>query len=137
MPMIAPTDGPPPSPALDPAAAQEAGRPASAVQTLTAGQRPSAAMGGNMPGAMQGGGPDLSGIMVLGQKIDEALLALAQAAPVIGPDVQQMQAILMNALGKFAAQASSAGPGQPQPTGLTVSRSGPQFPGAQDGGKSF
>lgn len=135
-------DGPPPSPETDPAAAAEAGRPAAQVQQLIGGQGGSAAMGP---------GPDMSGIMTLGQKLEEGLLTLAQAAPLIAPDMEQARSILMNALGKFAASAS-AGPssssapmpgpggvpatGQP-PTGLTPTQAGSQFPGAQGGGKPF
>lgn len=127
-----PTDGPPPSPMLDPAAAQEAGRPASAVAGLTAGSQLTAPPG-----------PDVSGVLSLGQKIVEGLLALSQAAPVIGPDMDQAQAIVINALGKFSAGATGtgtspaaplAGPQMqtqaPPPKGAVVGQAGPQFPGA-------
>lgn len=135
-----PTDGPPPSPALDPAAAQEAGMPASAVAGLTAGSALTSAPAG----------PDVSGILALGQKLVEGMLALAQAAPMIGPDMDQAQSIVMNALGKFSSGATGTGtsstspltttpqqpPAQtqaPPPKGAVVSQAGPQFPGALTG----
>lgn len=149
MALTASTDGPPPSPVTDSAAAQEAGRPASAVAGLVAGsgQNP------QMPA-----GQDTSGIMVLGQKLIEGILTLAQAAPLIAPDMDQAQSIIMNALGKFAAQsvggtgtsptmplapagAPPAGQGPAPATGggggAPVSQSGAQFPGNQGGGRPF
>lgn len=149
MPITAPIDGPPPSPETDPAAAREVGRPSSQVAQLTAGQNTA------MPA-----GPDLSGILVLGQKIVEGLLALAQAAPSIAGDMDQAQGIVMNALGKFSSQAATspgtspsmplatplpggapagggggapAAPGGPPPQGQVVTQAGVQFPGAVGG----
>lgn len=102
-----------------------------------------------------GAGPDMSGIMTLGQKLEEGLLTLAQAAPLISPDMDQCRSILMNALGKFAAQAgagsgtsgsaplanpaASAGamPAPPAQGSPSVTQAGSQFPGAQGGGKPF
>lgn len=147
MALTAPIDGPPPSPETDPTAAREAGRPASQVAQLTGGQNPA------MPA-----GPDVSGILVLGQKIVEGMLALAQAAPLIAPDMDQAQAIVMNALGKFSSQAATGtgsspslplaggapqmgggggapAPSQaPPPKSQVVSQDGTQFPGAYQGG---
>lgn len=152
MALTAPIDGPPPSPETDPTAAKEVGRPSSQVAQLTAGQNPA------MPA-----GPDVSGILVLGQKIVEGMLALAQAAPLIAPDMDQAQAIVMNALGKFSSQAatgtdsspslplaggapqmgSPAGGGgggapspsqAPPPKSQVVSQDGVQFPGTYQGG---
>ncbi len=144
MAITAPIDGPPPSPETDPAAAREAGRPAAQIAQLTAGQNSA------MPA-----GPDLSGILVLGQKLVEGMLALAQAAPLIAPEMDQAQSIVMNALGKFSSQAatgtgtSSSMPlatplpggqtaptppgGGPPPQGQVVTQAGSQFPGAVSG----
>lgn len=145
MPITAPIDGPPPSPETDPAAAREVGRPSSQVAQLTAGQNTA------MPA-----GPDLSGILVLGQKLVEGLLALAQAAPLIAPEMDQAQGIVMNALGKFSSQAATGtgtsssmplatplpgapaggapgGQGGPPPRGQVVTQAGYQFPGAISG----
>lgn len=143
MALTASTDGPPPSPMTDASAAQEAGRPASAVAGL---------VGGSQAGQM-GPGQDTSGIMVLGQKLIEGILTLAQAAPLIAPDMDQAQSIIMNALGKFAAQsvggtgtsptmAMGTAPAAPVAPaagggGAPVSQSGAQFPGNQGGGRPF
>lgn len=120
MPITAPIDGPPPSPETDPAAAREVGRPSAQVAQLTAGQ-------GQTPGMPAG--PDLSGVLVLGQKIVEGMLALAQAAPQIAPEMDQAQSIVMNALGKFSSEAASGPPAR----GQVVDQAGSQFPGAFSG----
>lgn len=142
-PIAPPTDGPPPNPVTSPAAAQEAGAAPSAITALL----------GGAGGATQG--PDLSGIMMLGQKLEQGLISLAQAVPLIAPDLDQCKAMLLNALGKFASSTVGGTgtsptapmqtmPGQPQPqagggapTGMSVSQAGPQFPGAQGGGRPF
>lgn len=74
-------------------------------------------------------GPDMSGIMVLGQKIEEGLITLAQGAPMISAEMEQCKSILLNALGKFAS--SSGGGSAP------ITQAGANFPGAQGGGKPF
>lgn len=121
--VIPSTDGPPPSPDLDPAAAREAGRP----QPM-----PISGLASPMQAAPQG--PDVSGIYTLGQKLEEGLLALSQAAPSIATDLEQCRSLLMNALGKFATQSSGSGtsgtlPVVPPPTGQVVTPAGAQFPG--------
>lgn len=126
MPIAPPLDGPPPSPAVDPAAAQETGASPGQVQSLLGGQNPA------FPS-----GPDLSGVLTLGQKIDAALTTLAQAVPLISPEIQQMQAILTNALGKFSATSTGSGTSGQMPMGMVVSPTGNQFPGAMNAGKPF
>lgn len=120
MPMTPPVDGPPPSPATDPAAAKEAGQPFPISQLAG-------------PMAMQPQGPDLSGVNTLIQKLQEGLLTLSGALPMIAPELEQCRSILAAAAGRFLSQvASSSGkPGAgPAPTGQVVSPAGPQFPGA-------
>lgn len=129
---FASTDGAPPSPATDPAAAQEVGQPM-------------ALSGLSSPMQLQASGPDLSGIFTLIQKLEEGLLTLAQAVPMIAPDIEHARVILMQAGGKFATQATGSGtspsaplvPGAPTggpaagaPTGQVVTQAGAQFPGA-------
>lgn len=135
MPLNAPIDGPPPSPETDPAAAKEAGRPAAQVAGLTAGQ--------GQTGPMMGAGPDLSGIMALGMKIDEAVATMAQAVPLVAPEMEQIRALLTNALGKFSASggtgSSPSAPlvnpaGAPSgPAPAPVAAAGAGFPGAISG----
>jgi hypothetical protein len=132
MPFTPPVDGPPPSPATDPAAAQEVGRPGPA-------QPPGASAGLAKPLQMQGSGPDLSGVLTLGQKLVEGALSLAQAVPVIAGEMAQVKELIMTALGKIASQSPGNGsmPG-PNPQGQVVTQAGPQFPGGGQGaGKPF
>lgn len=94
---------------------------------------------------MMGAGPDLSGILTLGEKLEQGLITLAQAVPLIAPDLEQAKALLMNALGRFAAQAGGTGTSSSMPlsatpggpTGTVVSQAGAQFPGSQGGGRPF
>lgn len=120
-------DGPPPSPATDPMAAQEGGASPDAVAGLVAGR---------VPGVPQG--PDMSGLMMLGNKLDEGLLTLATAAPLIGPDIEQIRAMLANAMGRFAAQSGGeGGMGGRMPAPPPVTQAGPQFPGSTSAGRPF
>lgn len=122
-----PVDGPPPSPATDPAAAQEVGKPMP-VSGLA------------KPMQIQGSGPDLSGVLTLGQKLVEGMLALAQAAPIMAGDIAQAKEILMTGLGKVASSAGGGNGSMPgaSPTGQVVSGAGPQFPaGGQTSGRAF
>lgn len=119
-----PIDGPPPSPATDPAAAREVGMP---IDQLTT------------PMQIQPQGPDLSGLNTLGQKLIEGMLALAQAAPVIARDMDMAVATMQQALGKLGSQAGMGGSGSmpPRVAGSVVTQAGAQFPGSQAGGRPY
>jgi hypothetical protein len=126
MPFTPPVDGPPPSPATSPAAAQETGQ-----------QNPVSNLA--QPMQMQGQGPDLSGILQLGQKLVEGTLALAQAVPIIAPEMNQIKELFMAALGKISSQSPGNGsmPGAGA-KGTVVTQAGPQFPGGgQTAGRPF
>lgn len=120
------TDGPPPSPAIDPAAAKETRQPP--PPGAQAQQIQGLAPGIGMPQQ----GADLSGILTLGQKVEESMLTLMQAAPIMAPELEQARTLLMNALGKFANQGGSNGsmPKGPAPSGSVVTPAGAQFPGS-------
>ncbi|HET9258279.1 MAG TPA: hypothetical protein VFO16_24200 [Pseudonocardiaceae bacterium] len=115
-------DAPPPSPALDPQAAQEAG---------PQGNPPLPADQLAQPLGPQG--PDISGLNAFTNKIVEACLAVAAGFPSMGPTMQQAVAVIQNGLAQFGAQASSI----PGIQGQSVTQAGPQFPGAVAAGKPF
>lgn len=122
MPMTPPVDGPPPSPATDPTAAREAGQPMP-ISGLAS------------PIQMQGSGPDLSGILMLGQKIEEGMLSIAQAVPAIADGINQAKSMFMAALAQFASQSGSSNGSMPGAgaTGQVVTQAGAQFPGGGQG----
>ncbi len=127
MPMTPPIDGPPPSPATDPVAAKEAGQPMPVSQLAN-------------PIQMQGGGPDLSGILMLGEKVEQGMLSIAQAVPSISGEIGAAKEMFMAALAKFMSTSGSSNgsmPGQ-SPRGQIVSQAGNQFPGGGQGsGRPF
>lgn len=118
-------DGPPPSPVTSPPAASES----SQMKMLTGGAAPGQPGG---PGSGQGSAPDMSGIMMLGQKIEEALLSLAQALPAQGGIFGQAAELLKNGIAQ-AMQSQPGGAGGVQPGGGapagSVTQAGNQFPG--------
>lgn len=127
MPFTPPVDGPPPSPATDPAAAKEAGQPMP-VSGLAS------------PIQLASGGPDLSGILMLGEKVEQGMLSIAQAVPTIAPEIEQAKAVFMAAMAKFLTTAGNSNgsmPGQ-APRGQVVTQAGAQFPGGGQGsGRPF
>jgi hypothetical protein len=83
--------------------------------------------------------PDLSGLLMLGQKLSEGLLTLAQAVPEIADDIAQCDGILKNALARVLETQAGAGasmmpggePSSPPPGSVT--QAGVQFPGGAFG----
>lgn len=128
--------GPPPSPELDPAAAAE-----SNPMSMRALAGPGGNVTANGPQPNGGVGDDRSGLMQLGQKLSEGLLALAQAAPEIADAMHQCDGILKNALAQILeTQAGTTTPGN-VPMGAPpapVTQTGTQYPGGGFGaGKPF
>lgn len=122
-----PIDGPPPSPATDPAAAKEAGQPMP-VSGLAS------------PMQMQQQGPDLSGILKMGEAIEQGLLSMMQAVPQVAPDLEAVKNQFMAVLGKFVGQAGSSNGSMPGPgaRGQVVTQAGANFPaGGQGSGRPF
>lgn len=125
-------DGPPPSPVVSPAAASESSK----MQMLTGGAAPGQPGGPTGPGARPSGAPDLSGIMMLGQKVDEALMSLAQALPAQAGIFGQASELLKNAIaqalqsqpGGGGPVGGAGGPAGGSPAGATT-QAGNQFPG--------
>lgn len=122
-------DGPPPSPVTAPAAASES----SQMKMLTGGAAPGQPGG---PGAGQpAGGTDLSGIMMLGQKISEALMSLAQALPAQGAIFGQADELLKNGIAQAMQSqpggggAAGGAPGAGAAPAGSTTQSGTQFPG--------
>jgi hypothetical protein len=81
-------------------------------------------------------GPDLAGMMALGQKIDEAILTLAGVMPEAAGQLDQARELIANAVaGYLQTQGSTPGiPGTPggtagMPRGGGVVQAGNQFPG--------
>lgn len=127
MPFTPPVDGPPPSPATDPAAAQEARQPMPIDQLAS-------------PIQMQGSGPDLSGILTMAEHIEQGMLSIAGAVPQIADEMGQAKALFMAAIGRFVSQAGSSNGSMPaqSPKGQQVTQAGAQFPGGGQGaGRPF
>ena len=133
--MTPPVDGPPPSPATNPAAAREAGQP-----------MPNQAPGGGgaaglaNPISMQQQGPDLSGILKMGEMIEQGMLSIAQSVPQIADEMGQAKAIFMAALGKFVSTSGQSNGSMPGAAarGQVVTQAGSQFPGGGQGsGRPF
>lgn len=129
--------GPPPSPQLDPAAAAAQATPPNPMRTLAG---PAGGVGQSPGGAPAG--PDQSGLLQLGQKLQEGLLTLAQAAPDISDDMNQCVGILQNALAKVLESQAGTGTAGKGPIGgppaPVVTQSGVQNPGGGFGaGKPF
>lgn len=127
MPFTPPVDGPPPSPATDPAAAREVGQPIPASQLAA-------------PMQIQPQGPDLSGILQLGHQIDQGLLSLASAVPTIADGIGRIRGQLDALMGQFASTAGQSNGSMPaaQPRGQVISQSGNQWPaGGQQAGRPF
>ena len=122
MPNPAALNGPPPSPMIDPAAAQES----NPMRTLVGPQA-----------AQMQQGPDVSGLLMLGQKLSEGLLTLAQAVPEIADDINQCDGILKNALARVLETQAGTGTSSSTPIGGaptspppgSVTQAGVQFPG--------
>jgi hypothetical protein len=81
-------------------------------------------------------GPDLAGMLALGQKIDEAILTLAGVMPEAAGQLDQARELIANAVaGYLQTQGSTPGiPGTPggtagMPRGGGVVQAGNQFPG--------
>lgn len=131
MPFPAPaTNGPqqldaaPPSPVTSPPAASESSK----LQMLTGGAAPGQPGG---PGDGQSSSaPDLSGIMLLGQKLDEGLLSLAQALPAQAGLFGQASELLKNAIAQAMQSQPGGGAagGGMAPAGATT-QAGTQFAG--------
>jgi hypothetical protein len=127
-------DGPPPNPVTFPPAARES----SQLGVLTGGAPPMPGAGGmpGGPGQMPSSGPDLGGLMALGQKVDEAILTLAGVMPEAASQLDQARELIANAVaGYLQTQGSTPGvpgvpggtAGMPRSGGLT--QAGTQFPG--------
>lgn len=104
------------------------------------GLAPSIGGGGGGAGTPPQSGPDFSGVMMLGNKLEQGLLALSQAIPSAAGQLDQARELMMDALAQFAATASSMTSQDtqaPKPQGLTVTGAGSQFPGSQRGGRPF
>ena len=91
-------------------------------------------------------GPDLTGIMALGQKIDEAVLTLASVMPEIAAQLDQARELIANAVaGYLQNQGQGAGPGIPgapggnagMPSGGSAVQAGNSFPGGGFGQGRF
>jgi hypothetical protein len=99
------------------------------MKMLTGGAAPGQPGG---PGAGQPtGAPDLSGIMMLGQKVEEALMSLATALPAQAGTFNQAAELLKNGIAQALQSQPGGGPtagGGAAPAGA-VSQAGPQFPG--------
>jgi hypothetical protein len=131
-------DAPPPSPVTSPPAARES----SQLGMLTGGAPPLSGMAGPGGGGPSGmpQGPDLTGIMALGSKIDEGVLTLASVMPEVAPQLDQARELIANAVASFIQTVSGsqgAAPGIPgapggtagMPRGGGVVQAGNQFPG--------
>ena len=125
MPIAPPTDGPPPSPALDPAAARETGQPMPNTQGI---------QGLASPMSLQPQGPDLSVVNKMFQAVKEALLLLAQAVPAQAAGLQNIIS-LVDTEAKTFGNTNGSTPGA---TGQVTTQAGAQFPGGGiSQGKSF
>ncbi len=85
---------------------------------------------------MPSSGPDLGGLMTLGQKIDEAILTLASVMPDVAPQLGQARELVANAVANYLQnQGNTPGiPGVPggnagAPRGGGIVQAGTQFPG--------
>lgn len=95
---------------------------------------------GPQAGQQPGQGPDLSGLLQLGQKLSEGILTLAQGVPEIADEMKQCNEILLNALAHVVEGQSGQQPaGAPtSPPSTPVTQSGTQWAGGGFGaGKSF
>lgn len=129
MPFPSPADdrlnGPPPNPVTDPAAAQES----SPARTV---------MGGAIPPAGPAAGPDMTGVLALYQKVDEACLALAQMDPAQAGQIDTARTLIEQCAARFSTQSASNAMGLPlSPPPGVVSQAGPQFPGSQVSGRAY
>ncbi len=128
-------DGPPPSPVTSPAAASQTSR----LAMLTGGAAPGQPGGPGSPGAPSGTQTDMSGVLALGQKISEAILAMAQAMPAQAGQLDQGRELIENAIAQFLQTSGGTGtapnrplappPAAPATTPPPVTQSGVQFPG--------
>lgn len=135
----------PPNPVTSPAAAGES----SPIRTLTGGMPPPQPGQPAPPGGAPSGipqGPDNSGLLILGQKLSEGILTLAQAMPEVAGQLDQARAMLENALANWSQQTMSnqdqqmgaPGAGVANPPPQATTQSGPQFPGGGFGqGRAF
>lgn len=84
-------------------------------------------------------GNDMSGVLGLGQKISEGMLAMAQMAPDIADDLGQARAMFMAALARYTSGANKPPDQGSMPSkGAVVTQAGPQFPaGGQGAGKPY
>lgn len=128
-------DEAPPNPVTDPTAAAES----SPTRTLTGGVPP------GTPGASQpAAGPDMSGVLMLTQKVSEAILSLSQMMPNQAGLLDQARTMLETAAAQWVTGQASA---QMQPGGMdvptspppgAVSQAGAQWPGGGFGaGRPF
>jgi hypothetical protein len=137
-------NAPPPNPVVDPAAARESSKlgmlaggapPASALMGPPGASPPDGSMPPGGPAGMPAG-PDLGGLMMLGQKVDEAILTLASVMPAVAPQLDQARELVANAVASHLQNLGSA-PGIPGipggnaglPRGGGIVQAGTQFPG--------
>ncbi len=99
--------------------------------------------GGGGPPGMPGGpggmpqGPDLSGLMALSSKIDEAILTLAGVMPDVAAQLDQARELIANAVAGYLQQVGTVpgiGAGAPggnagMPRGGGMVQAGNQWPG--------
>lgn len=131
-------DQAPPSPVQDPAAASNTSKlgmltggapPGAAPQAPGAPPGPGGPMppgGGGIPGGGPGGGNDVSGVLMLGQKLDEAILSLAQVMPGQAGQLDQARELVANAVAQFLQNNPGMGGTAP---GGSVTQAGNQYPG--------
>ena len=91
-------------------------------QTMGGGQGPSSA-----PPTVGPNGPDMSGVLQMGQALSDGILTLAQALPQAATQLAQANELLLDALAQFVQSASSSPALAP----------GSQFPGGGVSGGSF
>lgn len=90
-------------------------------------------------------GPDLSGLMALSSKIDEAILTLAGVMPDVAAQLDQARELIANAVAGYLQQVGTVpgiAPGVPggtagMPRGGGLTQAGPQFPGGGFGQGRF
>lgn len=90
-------------------------------------------------------GPDLKGLMMLGQQIDGAILTLAGVMPEVATQLDQARELIANAVAGYLQGVGSGSPGIPgapggnagMPRGGSVVQAGNAFPGGGFGQGRF
>lgn len=90
-------------------------------------------------------GPDLRGLMMLGQQIDAAVLTLASVMPEVASQLDQARELIANAVAGYLQGVGGGGPGIPgtpggtagMPQGGNSVQAGNQFSGGGFGAGRF